>query len=340
MSANSRREFLGATLPGTLALGASVATMRPSTAFGREPQAAVRNNIGQGLGAKFALELDGVHAGWLDAVEGGDAVGNVVSVVAGPGNIQSKHLQGLKYEDIVLTCGTGMSKGFYDWIKAAFDKNRALKNGAIVTLDNTGKAVSRLEWMRGFVSEVGFPACDAGSKDPATLTVKITPEFTRTTMPSGSMASAVVAERWLASNFRLHIAGCPTACAHVSGIDAIVLKSGSAANSLGAARTFQVVPGQWEIPNLAVTAAEFEAAEFFNWHEDFVVQGHNTKDKEKTGTLEYLTPDLKALFTLSFTGLGIFKFASERVEAGASAIRRAKAEMYCDAISFAYSALA
>lgn len=336
MSANTRREFLGLTLPGTVALGASLALMRSSTAFGAEPQGAVRNNVG--LGARFALELDGLHAGWLDSVEGGDAVGNVVSGVAGPGSIQGKHLQGLKYEDIVLTCGTEMSKGFYDWIKAAFEGKRAPKNGAIVTVDNTGRVTSRMEWSNGSISEIGFPACDAASKDPANLTIKITPSLTRMAMPTGFLASTRgVQKRWLASSFRLDIAGCSTACARVNAIDAIVLKSGSAASSLGVARTFQVAPGQLEIPNLAVTAAESEATDFLKWHEDFVVQGHNTKDKEKTGTLEYLGADLKPLFILSFTGLGIFKYAPEKVEAGAAAIRRAKAEMYCDAITFTYA---
>lgn len=338
MSANTRREFLGVTVPGTVALGASLATMRPLAASGADPQAPVRNNIGQGFGARFALELDGVQAGWLESVEGGDAVGNVVPGMAGPGNIQSKHLQGLKYEDIVLTCGTGMSKSFYDWIKAAVDRNFVPKNGAIISFDYMGKGVSRLDWVKAYISEVGFPACDAASKGPACLTVKITPNSTRM-VPNAAMASPVGAQKkWLASNFHLDIAGCSAACARASAIDAIVLKSGSAASSLGVARTFQVVPGQLEVPNLAVVAAESEAVEFFNWHEDFVVQGHNSKDKEKTGKLEYLGPDFKPLFTLSFSGLGIFKFAPEKVEAGAEAIRRVRAEMYCDVMNFAHSA--
>ena len=28
-----------------------------------------------------------------------------------------KHLAGVKYEDITVNCGTGMSKGFYEWTK-------------------------------------------------------------------------------------------------------------------------------------------------------------------------------------------------------------------------------
>ena len=39
----------------------------------------------------------------------------------------------------------------------------------------------------------------------------------------------------------------------------------------------------------------------YKWHEDFVIKGNNGEDKEKGGTLEYLTADLKdVLFTLTF----------------------------------------
>ena len=42
------------------------------------------------------------------------------------------------------------------------------------------------------------------------------------------------------------------------------------------------------------------------------------------------------LFTLTFKNLGIFKLTPEKVEAGSENIRRVKAEMYCEDMSFAY----
>ncbi|HLZ68718.1 MAG TPA: hypothetical protein VKV26_02295 [Dehalococcoidia bacterium] len=35
------------------------------------------------------------------------------------------------------------------------------------------------------ITSIGFPALDAGSKDAAKLTIKVTPEYTRTTTTSG-----------------------------------------------------------------------------------------------------------------------------------------------------------
>jgi len=79
-----------------------------------------------------------------------------------------------------------------------------------------------------------------------------------------------------------------------------------------------------------------DPAEFYQWHQDFVIKCNNGRDREKIGTLEFLTPDHKeALFTLTLRGLGIFKLTPE---AGNEMARRVTAEMYCDDIGFAHSA--
>ena len=62
---------------------------------------------------------------------------------------------------------------------------------------------------------------------------------------------------------------------------------------------------------------------------------------ERGGSLTYLTPDLKTeLFTITFEHLGIFKLTPEKVEAGSENIRRVKAEMYCEDMSFQYKSSA
>jgi hypothetical protein len=339
MSEHTRREFLGVTLPASVMLGAGLTALQPSLTFGAEPQPS--QAVGQAVrsygATKYGIELDGIQAGWLDSVDGGDATSDVVL-----DNLQRKHLAGVKYEDIVLTCGTGMSKSFYDWIKTTIEKGRVPKNGAIVAFDYNGRQVSRLEWSNGLITEVGFPACDASSKDAARITVKITPVATRMVSAQSAVGSGMAMQkRWSPANFRAQISGCPTACSHVSMIDAIVLKVASASN-VGPTRSYQASGLRLEIPNLTLTIPESEAAELYKWHEDFVIKGGSSNAaNEKSGTLEYLTPDMRSsLFTLSFAGLGIFRLAPEKMEVGAQAIPRVKAEMYCDSLGFAYSSLA
>lgn len=328
MGEHSRREFLGLTLPASVALGAGLTALRPSPTLAAPAQLAP---VGGNTAVSFELELDGKPAGLLDSVDGGDATSNVVL-----DNMQRKHLAGVKYEDIVLTCGAGMSTDFYQWIKAAIDKRPVAKNGAVIASDSTGRALYRLQWTNGLLTEIGFPACDGSSMSPARMTVKITPAATQLLMPATPAPRGGLPQKpWSTRNFRLTILGCQAACAHVNAIDAIVLKDVPGAGTpVGAPRAVQFGPRILEIPNLCLSAVEADAAEFYKWYEDFLVRGQNAPTFEKTGTLEYLAADNKPLFTLSFAGLGIFKFAPEKMDAGVPTIRRIRAEMYCDSIGF------
>ena len=85
--------------------------------------------------------------------------------------------------------------------------------------------------------------------------------------------------------------------------------------------------------------AESHADDWYKWHEDFVIKGNCEEDKEKTGTLQYLSPNLKdVLFTLTLRHMGIFKLEAEKVEARSENIRRVKAQLYIESIDFDYHA--
>jgi phage tail-like protein len=296
------------------------------------------------VAGKYGIELDGIMAGWVQSVEGGHATSDVVNEKIGPDHIIHKHIAGVKYEDITVNCGTGMSKGFYEWVKASFDHNYQRKGGAVITADYNFKEHSRLTWYNGLVSEIGFPALDAASKDAAKMTIKVKPEFTRVATTSGGPSvsgkyaiNPNVQKKWLPANFRLKIDGLD--CTRVNKIEAIVVKQKIIDNAVGELRDYEAEPAHLEIPNLVVTLAESHSKEFYDWHEDFVIKGNNGDDKEKGGTLEYLTPNLQEiLFTLTFKHLGVFKLTPEKVEAGSENIRRVKAEMYCEDIAFDYKA--
>lgn len=91
------------------------------------------------------------------------------------------------------------------------------------------------------------------------------------------------------------------------------------------------------VPNLVVTLSEQGAQTFTDWHESFVIEGKNSQDQEKEGTLELLAADMKeVLFTLTFHGLGIFRLAADKYEAGNEAVSTLTAEMYGETMEFAY----
>jgi hypothetical protein len=59
-----------------------------------------------------------------------------------------------------------------------------------------------------------------------------------------------------------------------------------------------------------------------------VINGNNSRDKEKSGTFLFLAADLKAvLFKVQLARLGIFRFAPD--DSSSDGVRRVHAEMYC-----------
>lgn len=287
---------------------------------------------------KFALDLNGDFAGWVSSIEGGHATADVVTEKVGSDLIQHKHIAGVKYEDITVNCGTSMSKSFYEWVQASIDHKVTRFDGAVITADFNHKEVGRLNFFQALVTEVAFPALDASSKDAAKMTVKFAPEYTRMISKCGASIKGELGKgqqkRWLPANFKLEIDGLGDACKHVNKIEALTIKQKVVDNPVGELRDFQKEPAHIEFPNLVITLSEAFADKLYEWHEDFVIKGHNSNDKEKTGMLQYLSSDLKPLFTLEFKGLGIFKMTPEKVEAHSENIRRVKCEMYCEQITF------
>jgi len=290
---------------------------------------------------KYAIDMGGVMAGWLFSAEGGHATADVVTEKLGPDHIAKKHISNVKYEDISVSCGTGMSKQFYEWIKSSFDHTYTRKDGAIISADYDHNEVSRLTFQHALISEVGFPALDAASKDAAKMTIKFSPEITRTTYGQGAKISgntnAVIQKKWLPANFRLVINGLEEACTRVNKIEALTVKQKNVENAVGELRDAEKEPANLEIPNLVITFAESHAKSFYDWHKSFVIDGNAGDGDEKNGSLTFLTPNLKEeLFTINFTHLGIFKLTPDKVESHSEGIRRLKAEMYCEEMSFTY----
>ena len=339
MERQTRREFLCKSFSGVALAAGGLTLLRPVLSIAAEaqqPPTARSYNSG-----KFGLEVDGQFAGWVASVEGGHATSDAVVEPTGAGGVQTKHIGTIRYEPIVVNSGFGMSSGYYQWIKASLAGQLARKNGAIVTCDFNFKEVSRLEWYNAFLTEIGFPACDASSKDPAMMTLKFVPEQTRMIAKPGATPyknSAAVQKKWLPANFRLQIAGLD--CSRVNKIEAISANLHSAASPSRLQSAQQAGLQPEKISNLVLTLPEASAESFYAWYKAAVVQG-NTAQGQKSGRLEYLSSDLKSpLFDLTFPRLTILKWTPVRASAGVAAIPHVQVEMACTGLGFDWSAAA
>ena len=284
--------------------------------------------------SRFALELDGTMVGFVNAVEGGLPFGHVVKV-PGEDFFFKKHLGNAGFRDIRLEFGADMEKSVYNWISLALQGQQVRLSGAIVGADLNGDVRSRLEFRDAQITEVTFPALDATSKDTSKMSMVLSPEQTSLNRKaSGKLGapSTKAQKRWLPANFRFSIDGIDTK--KVSKVDALTVKLPR--TTFGECRICENLPPPTKIdfPDIVMTTGE-PADALYDWLEAFVIQGNNDDASERSGSLEYLSSDLKTvLFTLNFKNLGIFELAPISPDAGGSTVPRLLAAMYCETMDF------
>jgi hypothetical protein len=304
--------------------------------------------------AAIGLELDGVLGDFPYSAQGGDAVGYVVNEFPDLQGVVDKHVAGVTYSELVLTCGPVVSPALFNWLADMLERRLPRKSGAIVMLDYRGAERSRLTFRNGLISEIGFPALDMASHDNAKLTVKIYIESTQQSAATGAAVGQLGGESsqgaatggtvglpamqssqgGSVSDFRLAIDGLD--CTRVVGVDALTVRWTSVQRPLTGGTGGYEVGQCLEIEDLVVTIPESAAATFSAWHEDFVIAGHNDPTREKTGTLEYLSSDRRqALFTLGLERLGIYKLVAEQPQTAGST-PHLRAHMYCAGVRLSH----
>lgn len=295
---------------------------------------------------KYLLELNGQLCGFLWSSEGGLAYSEVVNESLGADNIQRKHIAGVKYSDITITFGTGMSKALYEWIKDSFSNattdSDIRKSGAIIACSYDYKETSKLNFYNAVITEVTFPALDTASKDAAKITVTLSPEYTRKVKGTGKTydsKSFMIQKKWLPANFKFSIEGLEKTTARVNKISEISFTRKVAENAIGEARDYQKDPASRDFADITFTFPEANSDDITKWFDSFVINGNNGEGAEKSGTISYLTPNLKeTLFTMELHNLGIYKLENEPAVAGQTQISRLVATLYCEYIDFDYVA--
>ena len=257
----------------------------------------------------FLIELDGQPAGRLFAMSGGGVQADVITMAAGPISVH-KHIGALKYEDMTLTFGTSMAQAFYNWISDSIGGGSKRKSGAIVLLSSSGKPDWRLEFNNALIHSLEMPACDAGSKDPAHITIMISPESTRSISTdlkhnTGVYASGL-AKGWYIHDFKLSIDGLD--CTHVRSIEALRVGKKITFDAVANIRDEVLDEGPEEYSDLVVTLNSNHASGFLKWFEEFVEKGRNSPTDEKNGVLHFFAPNAsKAYFKMELLGLGLYK---------------------------------
>ena len=279
----------------------------------------------------FQLVLDGVACGFLKSIDGGGAVAEVVSEPGGPAYFAKKHLGPLSYSPLVMEFGLAMTSDLYQWINSSWSGSYSRKSGAVVAADMQFVAVAQREFFNALISEVTIPPLDGSSKEPAYLTLKCAPEYTRAGKASGGVAPVAKADQkaWLPSNFRVTIDGLD--CKKVSAVESFTVKQSVARDDIGDARDYLKVSGRLEFPNLTITLAESSAKSWYDWFDDFVIKGNCDDSREKSGSISVLASNLTdELMRIDLFNVGIFSLASDKRETSAETVATVTAQLYCE----------
>jgi hypothetical protein len=230
-----------------------------------------------------------------------------------------------------------MTSDVYQWINASWSGNSIRKSGAVVAADQRYVAVSQREFFNALITEVTFPKLDGSSKEPAYLTLKCAPEYTRTAKASGGITPVAKADQkvWLSSNFRVAIDGLD--CTKVSAVESFTVKQSVVKNDIGEARDYVKIPGRLEYPNLTITLAESSVKSWHDWFDDFVIKGNCDDSREKSGSIGLLAPNLTdELMRIDLFNVGIFSLASEKRDTSAESVARVTAQLYCERMALQF----
>ena len=270
-------------------------------------------------GKEFLL-IDGVVIGAVTQFTGGTPVGVLANDEIKDPYIH-KHIAGVKYEEISVKFGLNMSTPVYDWISEFMAGKKTSHNGSVVATDGSNNIKSRVDFTNALITEVGFPALDAASKEPAGMTLKFQPATTRYRVATGNVTPpSGTGKAWLPGNFRLSIE--PLDCSRVAKIGAFTVKQSS------------ISIEKIEVTPLQFTLSDTSSKTWRVHMDSFVVRNSG---KELDGKLEVLNIALdKTLATIEFGHMGIYRLEPDRPSPGGDGIKRLEAEFYCEEIAFTY----
>jgi hypothetical protein len=246
----------------------------------------------------------------VERFAGGHARADVVTVASAGTALSGKHISTVHFEEMSMELGVAQVQTWVEWAKSFLENTHLRKTGSVAFANASNEAQGYLDFHGALLTEVGFPALDAASRDAAKMTLKIRPETTTRRDGDGAKLPTVPAPKsGLQSNFRVRVGDLPTS--RVKKVDALTWRMKVQEVMSGADRFAQIIPTTVELPTLKLTIAAADVKPWLAWFDDFVIQGHSGDDKELSGEIEYLAPSKDVLATLELRQIGIFELAMD-----------------------------
>ncbi len=282
---------------------------------------------------RFALDINGANAGYLQDFEGFNHMADVVKHGLGPDNFEVKHIGNIDYSPAKFSIGMGMGNEMYQWIRSAFEKDFVTKSGTFTAADFNYKAQHAIDFQDALISSVTIPPCDARAKDPKSyFKVECKAERVRHLKGNGADIRGKLGPKqkaWSSSNFEFTMGDLPlTRC---SKIDAIELKCTLARDQVGLMREPTLHPTSVTVPNITFEISAADADAFYPYVKSWFEDGKCEATDEMQGQIRWLDNTMqKTLGTLQLQNCGFVKYEMPQSKANGEAIKSIKVEMYVE----------
>jgi len=280
----------------------------------------------------FELIIDGTPTtAYLKTIDGGWAKHSLVDEPIGPNNLRVKHASVVEIDPITFEFGLSGANSVLKWIQDSWKKNPSRRCGQITHGDFNNHSKFEHHFSDALILETTFPALDGASKDAAYIKVKCLPEGIKMVKGDGKSLqgnSSRKQKMWLCSGFRLNIDGIDE-MKFCNKIESFTIKQGFKKLDTGMDRFGEIIPTKIEFPNISGTISMAYADKLLQWHNDYIMMGKSDKDAQRSGSIEFLSPDrTKTLFRINLKEVGLLSTNVVSSTANQDAIKRAKFDLY------------
>lgn len=282
----------------------------------------------------FELQIDGHKStAYLKQIDGGWSKANVVDDAVGADHNRIKHISTVEIEPFSLEFGLAGANDILQWIKGSWSRKYSRRNGQITHANFDLYQTYEHEFYEALITETTFPTLDGSAKDSGYIKCKIQPERVVTKKLPGSSqrvdgGTGNKQKLWSPSAFRFNIDTIDE-MKYCNKLDSFTIKQGVKKLYTGSDRFPQIEPTNIQFPNLTGTISLQYADKLLKWHEDYINTGVQDPKAQKTGSIEFLSPDRKqTIFRINLYEVGLNFAAIESSTANADQIKRVKFEMY------------
>ncbi|MEO8843106.1 MAG: phage tail protein [Kofleriaceae bacterium] len=283
-------------------------------------------------GGHFELAIDDNNSSaYLKTVDGGYVRAALMDEPIGHDIHRIKHTSVVSIEPFSLELGMSGANDVLRWIQQSWRKEWSRRNGEIRHANFDLDQTFTHQFFDALITETTFPTLDGASKDAAYLKIKVQPENVITKKESGGRVKSDLGAKhkmWMCSGFRLNIDGIED-MKYTNKIESFTIKQGVKTLYTGAERLPQVEPTKLEFPAIIGTIGLGYADKLLEWYESAVVKGVAESTAQKSGSLEFLSPDRSdVLFRINLYEVGLGHCQIPQSTANAEQIKRVKFELY------------